>query len=76
MSVRLDEVRRRPLVNVAQCRDLESAAVLRCQWLPARIDGRWLTERMAVRKESPDAAIDKSGAILVCDVTAIVRDVF
>jgi hypothetical protein len=35
-----------------------------------------LTERMAVRKESPDAAIDKSGAILVCDVTAIVRDVF
>jgi hypothetical protein len=76
VSIYLDEVGRRPLVDVAQCRGLEPAAVLRRQWLPARVDGRRLAERMAVGDEAANARIDKRRAARVGDIAELIRLAF
>jgi hypothetical protein len=75
VTICLDEAGIRPLVDIALGRNLEAAAILRHEWRPARIDGRGLTERVAVGEKAADAAIDERRATLFA-IAAIIRLAF
>jgi hypothetical protein len=73
VAISLDELRVWPLVDVSQCRDLDTAIVFSSMLDPVCVGDRWTAQEVLVLKKCANAEIDVSGSVLIGRIAREIR---